>query len=173
MNNSKRTLLKSSSALGLLALTLPEKWAKPVVNSVLLPVHAMMSEMPPSAECSLGFVVEPVSEPITITVTGNELSGPIAATLDGNSFNSTQTLELGLCSNNVDVLSETVEFSGTLDSAQNSIVGDVVIRQFCAGVLACEQITSYTVVQSTILTNDDGEYQGTLVGTLNCCQDFL
>ena len=171
MNQTKRKFLKSGAALSLVAVALPDKWATPVLKTVLLPAHAQTSAAP--SQCRTGFIEAPVNESILITVTGTEVSGPIMANLIGAQFASVQTSSQGLCSNNVDELSETIEFSGEFDAAQNSISGDIVIRQFCSGVLACEQITTYTVIQTVVSSTNDGEYQGTLVGTLNCCQDFL
>jgi len=169
MRNNRRLLLKSGIALSLTGYALPKEWTQPFVKAVVIPVHAQTSGGP-ATQCNLGFITEPVSEPIVITISGVEVRGPIVGNLTANVFDVTQTSSLGLCSNNVDELTETIEFSGTLDSTQNTIAGDLVIRQFCAGVLACEQITAYTVTQSVISAQNDGEYQGTLSGTLRCCQ---
>ena len=177
MSNSRRKLLQNSLALSLVGSFLPTNWTKPVINTVILPVHAMTSDETPDETpdegCSSGFIEEPVSEAILITITGSEVSGPIVATLGNSTFAGSETLSLGMCANNVDELTETIEFSGSLDSSTNTITGDIVIRQFCSGALACEQITSYTVTQTVISDEDDGEYQGMLIGTLTCCQDFF
>jgi len=46
LNPSRRSLLKSLAATGTIATTgyhLPERWARPVVNAIVLPVHASSS----------------------------------------------------------------------------------------------------------------------------------
>ncbi len=52
-SNARRKLLKSLATGGGVALTaksLPEKWAKPVVDSVILPVHAQTTKEEPAPE---------------------------------------------------------------------------------------------------------------------------
>ena len=59
---SRRNLLKSmaaGSSAVIAGKSLPNDWAKPVVDSVLLPAHAETSDItPPVASCSLGGTVE-------------------------------------------------------------------------------------------------------------------
>jgi hypothetical protein len=169
MINSKRKSLQLILTIGGVAAALPSGWRKPIVDSIVLPAHAQTSF---AADCS-GIDTEPVDEPISLTVTATEIRGPIVGPRNGATFAITENNVIGSCNNSSD-RTEIIELSGTIDSAQNSISGDFIVREFCGDVLACEQITQYTATQVIPVNGDDlGEYTGRVVGTLSCCRDFL
>lgn len=153
------------------SLALPSQWSKPIINAVLTPVHAQMS---PEPEGCSGFTTEPVNEPISISISDTEITGPFVLNRpNGNSFSDRQISVTGTCQDGQDLVQE-VEFNGIIDSGNNQITGDLIIRETCGSDLVCEQITSYTVTQTVESnTTDNGEYDGTLIGTLRCCNDFL
>ena len=167
MKTNKR---QAVAILGSLGVLISGNWHRPIINSVLLPAHAQTSF---GSECS-GVEMESVDQPISITVTDTEIRGPIVVVRNGLDFVVEQTSIVGQCGPNNDDIIQTVTLSGTIDSAQNSISGEFNVRQDCAGALACEQLTTYVVNQVPAVTNDDlGEYQGRVIGTLECCVDFL
>jgi hypothetical protein len=169
MKSNKRQALAILGSLAASSL-LTRSWYQPIINSVVLPAHAQTSF---ASECS-GVEVEPVDQPISITVTDTEIRGPIVVVRNGLDFVGEQTSIVGQCGPNNDDLIQTVTLSGTIDSALNSISGEFDVRQVCAGELACEQITTYVANQQPAINGDDlGEYQGRVVGTLECCVDFL
>ena len=170
MKRSKRQTIKSLLAAGTVVACLPNRWHTPLINSIVLPAHAQTSF---SADCS-GVDVEPLDQPISLTVTDTEILGPIAVSRTGDSFSSEQTSSLGLCSNNVDSLTQVTILSGVIQGDQNLINGTFIVRQYCGDVLACEQLTEYTVRQTPADSGSDlGVYEGRAVGTLRCCTDFL
>lgn len=165
----KRKTLGVIATLGVTALALPTRWQSPLINSVIVPAHAQTSF---PASCS-GFETEPVSEPISITVSDTEIRGPVVVARAGNQFSTTVTNNAGTCSDS-SARTEVIEFSGTIDSATNTITGEFNVTQFCGDALACEQLTTYTATQVTPVPGDDlGDYQGQVNGTLRCCVDFL
>ena len=169
MKTNKRQALAILGSVGVASL-LSRGWHQPLINSVVLPAHAQTSF---GSECS-GVEVESVDQAISITVTDTEVRGPIVVIRNGLDFIGEQTSIVGQCGPNKDDLIQTVTFSGTIDSVQNSISGEFNVRQVCAGELACEQLTTYVVNQVPAVTNNDlGEYQGRVIGTLECCVDFL
>ena len=168
MRKTRRNLLFSTLSGTAVIAALPKQWSRPVVETVILPAHAETSFM-----CS-GFDVEPVDQPIDITVTATQINGPIIADLDASgSFDTTQTIASGSCSDDSEFSQQTM-FSGIIDSSANQISGDLIIRQFCGPNLFCEQISVYTATQISPDPNSDlGDYQGRITGTQTCCQDFL
>ncbi|MCP4000555.1 MAG: twin-arginine translocation signal domain-containing protein [Gammaproteobacteria bacterium] len=50
MENNRRDLLKTLTAAGVVAVTIPEQWKKPVVESILLPVHAQTTSEETTSE---------------------------------------------------------------------------------------------------------------------------
>jgi len=161
--SQRRDAIKGIAVATIIFTTLPKQWTKPLLNTVVLPAHAQTS-------CS-GFTTTSVNESLTLVVTDTTVSGPIVATRTANTFNQTDTTNLESCRDN-NTLSVTVEFSGTIDSVANSISGDINILQFCGADFVCEQISSYTVMQNPSSSSDNGDYTGTVVGTLRCCDDF-
>jgi len=166
MRLNRRNVLLSMFASGAGLASLPQRWTKPLVNAVVAPAHAQTS-------CS-GFEVEPIDQPIDITLTADEVRGPIIANRDGSaSFNDTQTLTNGTCNNGA-AFSQEVTFSGTIDLANNQITGDLLIRQFCGDDLFCEQVSTYTAQQMPADASTElGTYQGRVIGTQTCCVDFF
>ena len=176
MNKSKRQTLISILALGSVHTALPGKWVNPLVKVIVLPAHAMTSTEtgdPGSSNCS-GFDTQAVDEPISITVTEAEIRGPIVVPLEGNSFSGEQSSSAGLCGPDNEELTQVVTFNGVIDSIANQITGEFNVIQFCGDALACEQITSFTASQNPVVSDSDlGEYQGQVIGTLRCCNDFI
>lgn len=168
MSLNRRKIVLSAIVGGAGLASLPKRWSQPIVNTVILPVHAQTSD-----SCS-GFEVEPIDQPIDITVTETEVRGPIVASLEASGvFNDTQTLSGGSC-NNGSAFTQEVSFSGTVDSASNEITGDLLIRQFCGLDLFCEQISTFTAQQIPVNSASNlGTYQGRVTGTQTCCQDFF
>lgn len=161
--NYRRDALKGAIvATGTLAV-LPKQWSRPIVNTVLLPAHAQTS-------CS-GFTTTTVNESLTLTVTDSSVSGPIIATRSGNTFNQTESTDVGGCRNG-NTLNTRVDFSGTINSTNNSISGDINILQTCGGEFVCEQLSSFSVIQTPANLGSNGSYEGTVSGTLRCCDDF-
>ena len=92
-NESRRKLLKSIAAGSgaiVAGKSLPEKWTKPVVESVLLPAHAQSSPPSPTFSCSMsdpgdleisifGLLAGPIPYLITNTGTGPLTGGTITA----------------------------------------------------------------------------------------------
>ncbi len=83
VGKSRRKVLKSiaaGSGVVLAAKSLPEKWTKPVVNSVMLPAHAQTSQLTYSCaitgQGSLFINVIPIPGPVTYTIT-NTGTGPL------------------------------------------------------------------------------------------------
>jgi len=166
MSQKRRKVLLSMVAGGSGLAALPQRWSRPLIDSVIIPAHAQTT-------CS-GFEVEPIDQPIDITLTAAEVRGPIIVGRDGSGvFSDTQTLINGTCTNDA-AFSQEVTFSGTIDSANNEIVGDLLIRQFCGDDLFCEQVSTYTAQQNPVdAMSDLGTYQGRVVGTQTCCVDFF
>jgi len=51
MNKQRRTVLAKTMSVGAVtAVVLPSQWSKPVINSVLLPVHAQTTQVTPDPE---------------------------------------------------------------------------------------------------------------------------
>ena len=173
MNKSKRQTLKISSAALLLTQFAPVNWTRPMINTVLLPAHAMTSEAVDPQSCS-AFEAASVDEPIALSIINGEARGPITASLNGNTFSAMQTTTLGPCGGAGDSLVQTITFDGVIDSAQNSISGNFITNQTCGGAVVCDQLTTFTATQ--VVPNnssDEGDYSGRAIGTLNCCVDFL
>lgn len=155
----RRKALQYGLLGGTIAAVLPAKWATPIVNAVVLPAHAQTSA------CT----VETISESISIQVSSTQIEGPITVSRNGNSFNGTESSDVGACGNN-QRLTVRVEFSGTIDSSNNEITGELNIRQSCGTELVSEQISSYRASQSPAQNNnDEGNYTGTVTGTLETC----
>lgn len=170
MNKSKRKIIKVSVAAGSLLVVLPNHWVAPVIKGIVIPAHAQTSF---GSDCS-GIDTEPVDQAISITVTDTEVRGPIVVARNGNSFASEQTVSLGRCSNDTNELTQVTELSGTINSAQNRIVGTFNVRQYCGTTLVCEQLTDFVLSQTPPVNGDDqGVYQGRVIGTLRCCRDAL
>ncbi len=162
---SRRDAIQGLLGIGVAATALPKEWVKPVVNQIVLPAHAMTS-------CS-GFTTEPINESITITVTSAEIQGPIVVARNGGStFSGSDTTTIDSCRDGQNLTVE-VNFSGELDSANNQITGDLTIIQRCGPDLVCEQISTYSATQAPVDSGSDlGDYEGTVIGTLRCCDDF-
>lgn len=161
---SRRDVLKPIVGTGLALGIMPEAWRKPLINTVITPAHAQTS-------CS-GFSESTVNESITITVTATEVQGPIVVTRSGNQFDGSDASRIDECrgGNDLDV---DIQFSGMIDVAANQISGDLSIVQTCGGQLVCEQISQFTATQTPIDAGSElGDYQGTVTGTLRCCDDF-
>lgn len=155
----RRKALRYGLLGGTFAVVLPSKWAKPIVNSVILPAHAQTSA------CT----VETINESITIQVSATQIEGPITLARNGNSFNGTESRDVGACGTN-QRLTVLVEFSGTINSNNNEITGELTIRQSCGTDLVSEQISTYRATQSPAqANNDEGNYSGTVTGTLETC----
>ena len=161
----KRRVLLASIVTTTSMSVIPKEWVKPLIQAVILPAHGMTS-------CS-GFNVEPIDQPISITIIGDEVRGPIVATLNPDgSFDTSQTLATGVCVGDQDSTQE-VDFSGTINSLTSEINGQLNIKQFCGVDLVCDQVSSYSVTQVVIDPSSDlGDYEGRIVGTISCCQDF-
>lgn len=157
----------TTGAVGALVSALPTQWTKPVLNSVLLPAHAMTSA------CGV-FVEQQVSDVITIVVTSTEVQGPITLPLlTPTTFSGTQSSVLGTCSNGEPQRQE-VSFVGTIDSANSQITGTLAIDIFCGSLLVCQQRTSYVATQMPLVMGvDTGSYQGALTGTFSCCEQSM
>ncbi len=175
---SRRKLITAVAGLGLVS-TLPKEWSKPLINSVLVPAHAQTSpevpEVPEVPDGCSGFETEPIAEPIVITVSATQIIGPIIIErTDPLAFDGFQESETTTSCSATDNFSEEITFDGTIDSANNEITGNFILRQFCGDALVCEQITTYTASQTPAVAGDDlGTYNGTASGTLRCCIDFL
>ena len=161
--NRRRDALKSVAATTIALSTLPKNWTKPLLGAVVIPAHAQTS-------CS-GFTTTQVNESLTLTVTDTMISGPIDAIRTANNFSQIETTDVGGCRDN-ETLSARVEFSGTIDSANNSISGEINILQNCGADFVCEQISTFTATQNMPSSSDNGDYTGTVIGTLRCCDDF-
>ena len=169
MRQSRRQSIKLLASLGVISGSLPQEWSKPLVKAVILPAHGQTSSDPDS--CS-DEDVQQLDEPIAITVSATEVRGPVVAPLTGNSFFVEETIDQGMCAGNTLSQTQTTEFSGQIDSTNNQITGDFLIRQFCGTTMICEQIAAFTANQVTPVTNDDlGDYTGQVTGTLTCCLD--
>lgn len=153
------TGMVTSAAIG-------NEWVKPIINHVLIPSHAQTS---PEACSSATETI--VDEMLTLTVTRATVEGPITATRNGLRFSSQQELRQSGCLENSALLSR-VLFEGEIDSTTNSIEGVLQITQTCGGAFVSEQLTNFTVTQSTVVNSDEGEYTGALIGTLRSCNDF-
>jgi len=176
-NLKKRRFLQAIASTGFVAAA-PTEWTKPIIKTIILPVHAQTSPLPPPVPdpgpaCS-GFETESVNEPIVIVVTDTEVRGPIIVTRSGNTFSSMATSNIGVCADDAGARTQEIEFSGTINTASNDITGDLIVRQFCGESLACEQITTYTATQAPVDASTElGNYSGQAIGTLRCCIDFL
>lgn len=80
----RRTLLKTTLGLGAVAAAVPGRWSKPVINTVLLPVHAQTSPVCPMIV--VGNVVfgpqSPVSSPPVCTTSFDVLSSDASTDLN-------------------------------------------------------------------------------------------
>lgn len=96
---SRRRLLKTIAAAGgaiTAAKALPENWTKPVVDSVLLPVHAQATGVTYSIECSVENLAEPICGPSGIGfIVSGSVSASDGSSLVGVSLNVAYTNELG------------------------------------------------------------------------------
>ena len=167
---NRRDWLKTAGttgAVGSLISVLPAQWTKPVLNSLLLPAHAMTSA------CGV-FVEQPVSDVINFVVTSTEVQGPITLPLlTSTTFSGTQSSVLGTCSNGEPQRQE-VSFAGTIDSANNQTTGTLSIDIFCGSLLVCQQRTRYVATQTPLMVGvDTGSYQGALTGTFSCCEQSM
>ncbi|GHA17896.1 hypothetical protein GCM10008090_29520 [Arenicella chitinivorans] len=161
---SRRDVLKPVVGTGLVLGFMPETWRTPLINAVITPAHAQTS-------CS-GFSESTVNESITITVTANEVQGPIVVTRSGNRFDGSDASRIDECQGGND-LDVDIQFSGTIDVAANQISGDLIIVQSCGGQLVCEQVSQFIATQTPIDAGSElGDYQGAVTGTLRCCDDF-
>jgi len=170
MSRKRRALILTMfTGTGTIAV-LPKNWSRPLIKAVVMPAHAQTSA---STECS-GFEVEPIDRSIDIVVDSAEIRGPIIAPLTpAGTFNDTQTIVMGSCSNGA-VFSQETTFSGSVNSASNEVTGDLLIRQFCGSSLFCEQISVFSATQIPLDASSDlGTYQGRITGSQSCCQDFF
>ena len=171
MTLKRRTVLATLVASNGLFLCLPKTWQKPIVDSIVLPAHAMTSVV--TSECS-AFEEEMIDQDIVITISASEVLGPIIAPLSANgSFNDTQSLITGQSSDGI-IFSQEVQFFGAINSNNNQVSGDLIIKQFSGSDLVCEQISTFITTQTPVDSSTDlGEYVGQVVGSITCCQDFL
>lgn len=165
--SSRRRCLKTFGLTSVAMAALPSRWTTPVVNSVVLPAHAMTTLTDPS--CG-PLVAEPVNDMIGMVVTATEVQGPITVPLAAGAFSGTESSILGACANG-DPQRQEVTFTGIIDSVNSQITGTLDIDIFCGTLLVCEQRTTFTASQTPIVAADDlGAYQGALIGTLSCCE---
>ncbi len=162
MNERKRKLIKG---LGMGAV-----WTSPVVSAIALPAHAMTSA---GRTCS-AFETESIEQPISITVTDDDVRGPLIATRNGQTFQGVLENTAGLCADGITPLVSVIEFSGTIDAVRGTVSGVFDTRQFCGTELACEQIATFTAMQTSMgRISDVGDYEGRVTGTLRCCVDLI
>lgn len=146
-------------------------WSAPVITAVSLPAHAQTSN---EGQCQ-NLDVQQVNEPISISITDTEVLGPIIATRNGNTFSGELTTQGASCvdENGAASLQTTVvTFSGEIFPNENRVAGNFVSIQRCGNKLICEQDTTFDADQTPVdATSELGTYQGTVVGTLSCCDD--
>ena len=160
----RREAFKSLATIAVTTSVLPNQWLKPVINSIILPAHAQTS-------CS-GFTTSDVNESLTLVVTDTTVSGPIMANRSLNTFNEVGERVIDSC-RDTQTLNVRVEFSGEINSTDSSITGTINILQTCGSEFVCEQISSFTATQTPVNSaSDNGDYTGTVIGTLVCCDDF-
>ncbi len=168
MNSDKRKSLLVLSGIGA-AASIDSQWIKPVVNCIVLPAHAATS----TGVCS-SFVTESVSGVITIEVSDTQVTGPVAASRNGNTFTVTVDQVVNPIGLSVDEVDQRTVFSGSINTSTNQVSGELSVLQTCDGQLVCEQLSTFLVdLVGTPTANALGQYQGQLSGTLRCCQDFL
>lgn len=161
----RRSVLKFTSLSASGILLAPRDWTKPIVNSVILPAHAQTS-----ANCS-SFTTTQVNETITLSVTATQVSGQITVSRTGSTFSGTESSVLGSCQGGRQ-LSLEVRLSGTINSTNNSVDGELAIVQRCGLDLVSEQTTTFTAQQSPASGSVEGTYTGMLAGNLRSCDDF-
>jgi len=161
----RRSALKFSTLSATAIIFAPTDWTKPIVNSLILPAHAQTS-----ASCS-SFTITPVNEAVSFIVSANQVSGPISVVRTGNTFNGTESSVLGSCQGDQQLELE-VQLSGSINTMNNSVEGELTITQRCGEDLVSEQISTFTAQQSPVSSSTEGTYTGTLDGSLRSCDDF-
>ena len=164
---TRRRWIKTTSVTSAALIVMPMAWRKPLINSVLLPAHAMTSQ-----SCG-NFIEQPVNDVINIVITATDAQGPISVPLITANFSGEESSVLGACSNG-EVQRQDILFSGVIDSVNSQITGALSISIYCGDLLICQQDTTYVADQQPIVNGgDEGAYQGALVGTLSCCEESL
>lgn len=161
----RRNVVKGALLGSITAIAMPQQWSKPIIDAVILPAHAQTS-----SSCS-GFTESAVNEPLDMSVTATQVSGPITVARNGNTFAGTDTAIVGTCQGGNDQTIQ-VSLSGTIDSANNSMSGDITIILSCGNDLISDQVSTFILNQSPSSASDEGDYSGTLTGTLRRCNDF-
>ena len=177
---ARRDLLNILSIAGVVisARTLPEKWVRPAVDSVLLPSHAQLSPPPPNfCNVDLETASIPSFFPFIVSGTTITLSGTSTGTLIGNTFTITDTLSVGTC---LDGSTRTTNFTVTgtinLGTTPDSITATLTGEELCGGVPTCTQSANITCDKTA---GAEGVTDGTYVNAepilliRTCCPERL
>ena len=166
--SSRRRYLKTLGLSSMVLTALPSHWVKPVINSVILPTHAMTSTLGCGPQ-----VVEPLTDVISLFITPTEVQGPIVVDRTLMSFSGVEQTTLGVCSNGAQQ-NQTARFEGQIDIVLGVATGTLDVDLFCGDLLVCEQRTSFSATQVPAISGDGlGAYEGSLTGTLSCCEDSM
>ena len=179
-NLARRDLLKilSVGGVAISAKSLPEKWARPMVDSILLPAHAQMSPILPGS-CTVDPVTVniPSFAPFIVAGTTVTFSGSSTGTLVGTSFTISDTFSVGTCLDGSPITTNftvtgAIDLSTTPDSITATITGEVL----CGGVPTCTDTGTVTSVKTAGV---EGATDGTYVNAepfnfvRECCPDRL
>jgi hypothetical protein len=140
--DKRRDALKLLLAGGFGLVVLPKQWSAPLVESIILPAHGMTS-------CATE-PIENINEAISLNVTATQVEGNIILPIQAdNTFSGTETSRIDGCEDGKDLNVE-VRLSGTINSANSLISGDLVIIQTCGDQLVCEQISTFTAAKQSL-----------------------
>ncbi len=169
MNKNKRQLLKLHGVVITGAIVSPTQWLKPVLSSVVLPAHAMTS-----LQCSAGVTNDSLNSAIEFEVQASQVRGPYTSVRNGLIYTANLDSITGSCNNGAP-MREVVTINGIIDTVADEVSGDLRIEVYCGSVLACLQETTFVAVQTSVtggVDSENGFYQGTLTGTIECCNEF-
>lgn len=144
-DQSRRKLLKSIAAGSgaiVAGKSLPESWSRPVVDSVMLPVHAQTSpqceQNPLSLSARLEWEEDGDADVVTLEIDPgfDGANGPADVDVPLGNFEGTLEASGGICANGSPVTQDGT-FSGTLNTGTGAVSGIFTHRILCGGNVIC------------------------------------
>lgn len=157
-NESRRKLLKSiatGSGAVIAGKNLPENWARPVVESVLLPLHAQTSGAEITlSNCQITRVETIGTDEVEVDFSFNAQANPptdltILGTLDFElNFQPSNTTVAASGESNTDASGNGTFIMGT-DSGTNSVIHPAGDNSVNLTIISFENVDEYTIAQCT------------------------
>jgi hypothetical protein len=184
---SRRRLIKTMLATGAVTAALPERWIKPVVDSVVVPVHAQASPGCPSdsqincPDClQLDLLTIAATVAWDLNGADNEVGLSVSLGLGDSAAGSATVAGSGDFSGSLSqsggncpaggALTQSGTFSGHLNTTTGAISGVFEVGVFCGGAWVCNMSASYS---GTAVFGEFDEALSVSDTYQACCEDTL